>query len=98
MQAIRARLHDLTAHGPRAGLRDIHEVIRLLNPVLRGWGCFFFTDHASSKFNAVDSFVRERPLRFRPSAKKKPAHEASFKRSPGGNPALIISAQPARLL
>ena len=37
MNAIRTRIHDLTGHRRWAGLSDIREVIRKLNPVLRGW-------------------------------------------------------------
>jgi group II intron reverse transcriptase/maturase len=63
MQAIRRRIHDLTDSRRWAGLKDIREVIRKLNPVLRGWGGYFRTGNASGKFNAIDSYVRERLLR-----------------------------------
>ena len=63
MQAIRSRIHDLTQPRDWAGMRDIREVIRTLNPVLRGWGGYFRTGNASGKFNAVDSYVHERLLR-----------------------------------
>ncbi len=63
MNAIRARIHDLTGRRRWAGLTDIREVIRELNPVLRGWGGYFRTGNASGKFNQVDSYVRERLLR-----------------------------------
>ena len=41
-------------------LSDIREVIRELNPVLRGWGGYFRTGNASGKFNEVDSYVHQR--------------------------------------
>jgi RNA-directed DNA polymerase len=63
MQAIRSRIHELTTRRHSAGLKDIREVIRQLNPVLRGWGGYFRTGNASDKFNQVDSYVRERLLR-----------------------------------
>jgi RNA-directed DNA polymerase len=63
MQAIRTRIHDLTKRRRWAGMKDIREVIRVLNPVLRGWGGYFRTGNASAKFNAVDSYVRQRLLR-----------------------------------
>lgn len=63
MQAIRTRIHDLTESRRWAGMKDIREVIRQLNPVLRGWGGYFRTGNASGKFNAIDSYVRERLLR-----------------------------------
>jgi len=63
MQAIRSRIRDLTESRRWMGLKDIREVIRKLNPVLRGWGGYFRTGNASGKFNAIDSYVRERLLR-----------------------------------
>lgn len=63
MQAIRSRIHDLTVARLWAGLSDIRVVIGKLNPVLRGWGAYFCTGNASGKFNALDSYVRERLLR-----------------------------------
>lgn len=63
MQAIRTRIHDLTTSRRWVGLKDIREVIRQLNPVLRGWGGYFRTGNASGKFNQIDSYVRERLLR-----------------------------------
>jgi len=63
MQAIRRRVHDLTESRRWAGMKDIRAVIRKLNPVLRGWGGYFRTGNASGKFNAIDSYVRERLLR-----------------------------------
>jgi RNA-directed DNA polymerase len=41
-------------------MRDIREVIRELNPVLRGWGNYFRTGNASKHFNAIDAYVTER--------------------------------------
>ncbi len=44
-------------------MRDIRDVIRVLNPVLRGWGGYFRTGNASDKFKQIDRYVRERLLR-----------------------------------
>jgi group II intron reverse transcriptase/maturase len=63
MNAIRTRIHNLTGHCRWAGLSDIREVIRELNPVLRGWGGYFRTGNASDKFNEVDAYVHQRLLR-----------------------------------
>lgn len=63
MNAIRSRIRDLTGRRRWAGMTDIREVIRVLNPVLRGWGGYFRTGNASGKFHHVDSYVRERLLR-----------------------------------
>ena len=57
MNAIRSRIRDLTGRRRWAGMRDIREVIRVLNPVLRGWGQYFRTGNASAKFLQIDRFV-----------------------------------------
>ena len=41
-------------------MKDIREVIRDLNPLLRGWGNYFRTGNASIKFQQVDGYVRFR--------------------------------------
>jgi RNA-directed DNA polymerase len=63
MKAVRRRIHDLTDRRRWAGMKDIRDVIRVLNPVLRGWGGYFRTGNASTQFNRVDSYVRERLLK-----------------------------------
>jgi len=63
MNAVRARVRDLTDRRRRAGMKDIREVIRDLNPVLRGWGNYFRTGNASLKFLQVDRYVRTRLVR-----------------------------------
>ena len=63
MQAIRSRIRDLTRRRRWAGMKDIRDVIRELNPVLRGWCGYFRTGNASGKFNAVDTYVWRRLLR-----------------------------------
>jgi len=63
MKAVRSRIHDLTTRRRWAGMKDIREVIRVLNPVLRGWFGYFRTGNASDKFNQIDSYVRLRLVR-----------------------------------
>ena len=63
MQAVRTKVRDLTKRRRWAGMTDIRDVIRVLNPVLRGWGGYFKTGNASTKFNQVDSYVRRRLVR-----------------------------------
>jgi group II intron reverse transcriptase/maturase len=63
MKAVRAKLHDLTRPRRWAWMKDIRDVIRVLNPVLRGWGGYFRTGNASGKFNQVDAYVHQRLLR-----------------------------------
>ncbi len=58
MQRIRQRVKELT---PRSRCHaDIREVIQDLNPVLRGWGNYFRTGNAASKFNQLDTYVWQR--------------------------------------
>ena len=63
MNRIRERLRELTDRRRRAGMKDIREVIRDLNPVLRGWGNYFRTGNASLKFQQVDRYVNHRLVR-----------------------------------
>jgi RNA-directed DNA polymerase len=57
MNRIRARIRELTDRRRWAGMKDIRDVIRVLNPVLRGWGNYFRTGNASMKFQQVDQYV-----------------------------------------
>ena len=63
MNRIRARIRELTDRRRRAGMKDVREVIRDLNPVLRGWGNYFRTGNASLKFQQIDSYVHGRLIR-----------------------------------
>ncbi|MFM7296274.1 MAG: group II intron reverse transcriptase/maturase, partial [Planctomycetota bacterium] len=63
MKRVRQRVKELT---PRSRCHaDIREVIRDLNPVLRGWGNYFRTGNASRRFVQIDGYVvaRLRSLR-----------------------------------
>ena len=65
MQRIRQRVKELT---PRSRCHaDIRDVIHDLNPVLRGWGNYFRTGNAATRFNQLDTYVwrRLRTLRVR---------------------------------
>jgi RNA-directed DNA polymerase len=63
MVRIRARVRELTDRRRWAGIRDIREVVKILNPVLRGWGNYFRTGNASWKFQQVDRYVNQRLVR-----------------------------------
>jgi len=63
MQRVRDRIRELTDRRRRAGMKDIREVIRDLNPVLRGWGNYFRTGNASKQFCHIDRYVEERLTR-----------------------------------
>ena len=45
------------------GLERVPDVVAQLNPVLRGWGNYFRTGNASTKFQQVDRYVRDRIVR-----------------------------------
>jgi group II intron reverse transcriptase/maturase len=58
MTRVRARVRALTA---RARCHeDIRGVIADVNPVLRGWGQYFRTGNAATKFICIDTYVEER--------------------------------------
>lgn len=58
MKRVRQRVKELTPRGRcHADLRD---VIADLNPVLRGWGNYFRTGNASTKFVQIDLYVFRR--------------------------------------
>jgi group II intron reverse transcriptase/maturase len=63
MKRVRTRVREITDRCARAGTKDIREVIRVLNPVLRGWGNYFCTGNASGKFQQIDAYVWRRLLR-----------------------------------
>jgi RNA-directed DNA polymerase len=55
MKRLREKVHARTGRN-RAGA-DIREVIAELNPLLRGWGNYFRTGNAATKFTQADSYV-----------------------------------------
>ena len=63
MDRIRARVRELTQRRRWAGMKDIRQVVEVLNPVLRGWGKYFRTGNASWKFQQVDRYVNQRLVR-----------------------------------
>jgi RNA-directed DNA polymerase len=63
MKRIRQRVKDLT---PRSRChQDLRDVIKALNPVLRGWGQYFRTGNAARCFNQIDGYVYRRLLALR---------------------------------
>jgi RNA-directed DNA polymerase len=58
MKRLRAKVRDRTGRN-RVGW-DVREVIAELNPVLRGWGNYFRTGNADTKFRQVDRYVVDR--------------------------------------
>jgi group II intron reverse transcriptase/maturase len=58
MARIRTRVRELTLRSRCH--EDVREIIADLNPVLRGWGQYFRTGNAATKFVQVDRYVKER--------------------------------------
>ena len=58
MNRIRERVRELTPRGRCH--QDLRDVIAALNPVLRGWGQYFRTGNAATKFVQTDRFVVRR--------------------------------------
>jgi group II intron reverse transcriptase/maturase len=58
MKRIRQRVRDKTSRGRCHA--DLREVIKDLNPILRGWGTYFGTGNAARSFNQIDSYVYQR--------------------------------------
>jgi len=63
MKKVRQRVKELTGRN-RNGVKDIRVLISDLNPILRGWGNYFRTGNAATKFIQVDDYVRSRLLGF----------------------------------
>jgi RNA-directed DNA polymerase len=63
MKRVRQRVKELTGRN-RTGVKDVRVLIRDLNPILRGWGNYFCTGNAASKFIALDRYVVERLRNF----------------------------------
>jgi group II intron reverse transcriptase/maturase len=83
MKRIRDRIRELTDRRRRAGMKDIRDVIRDLNPVLRGWGNYFGTGNASRQFNHLDTFIWERLtklLRQRGGQRRRPFRSGEWPR------------------
>jgi RNA-directed DNA polymerase len=58
MASVRAKVRDHTDR--RFASRDLHDVVKDLNPVLRGWGMYFRYGNSNRKFATVDSYVHWR--------------------------------------
>jgi hypothetical protein len=58
MSRVRARVRGLTARSWCH--EDIRRVIADVNPVVRGWGQYFRSGNAATKFIQIDRYVEER--------------------------------------
>jgi RNA-directed DNA polymerase len=59
MTAMKERMRQATNWRRWTRMRDIREVIAVLNPILRGWGNYFRTGNASRHFRLIDRYVTE---------------------------------------
>lgn len=59
MKRVRQRVKEMSGR-ERSGVKDVRSLIRVLNPVLRGWGNYFRTGNAALRFNQIDSYVWRR--------------------------------------
>jgi RNA-directed DNA polymerase len=59
MKRVRTRVHELT-EARRNTVRNVQELVEVLNPILRGWGNYFRTGNSEDKFNQVDHYVYRR--------------------------------------
>jgi len=66
INSIRGRVRELTDRRRWAGVKDIRQVVEVLNPTLRGWGNYHRTGNASLKFQQVDRYVNQRLVRLLP--------------------------------
>jgi group II intron reverse transcriptase/maturase len=55
VKRVKQRVKELAPNA--ACHRDLRETIAKINPVIRGWGGYFATGNASTKFNQVDGYV-----------------------------------------
>lgn len=65
LKAVREKIRWITDRRRCAGIKDLRDVIRSLNPLLRGWGNYFRTGNASRQFCSIDRYVSMRLLRLK---------------------------------
>lgn len=58
MRRVRQKIKALT--GSNRCHQDIRGIIRMINPILRGWGNYFHTGNAADKFTQIDRYVVRR--------------------------------------
>ena len=63
MKAVRTKVRELTSTKWNR-VKDVRVLIRMLNPILRGWANYFRTGNAAEKFNELDSYVWRRLTSF----------------------------------
>ena len=79
MQSIRRRIRERTDRRRWSGMRDIAEVIAVLNPLLRGWGEYFRTGNASKRFQELDWYVYLRLIRLLAKTRPRRGHKLRWR-------------------
>jgi hypothetical protein len=80
MKRVRQRVKELT---PKSRCHeDLRVIIAALNQVLRGWGNYFRTGNAATKFNQLDSYVYRRLRALRVKRKGRHLHAGEAERWP----------------
>jgi len=67
MKRVRQRVRDVTPR--RVCHQEIREVIKAINPVVRGWGNYFRSGNASIQFDQIDAYVRRRLCKLKVASK-----------------------------
>jgi group II intron reverse transcriptase/maturase len=75
MQSIRRRIRERTDRRRWSGMRDIENVIAVLNPLLCGWGEYFRTGNASKRFQELDWYVYQRLTRLLAKTRPRRGHK-----------------------
>jgi len=63
MRSVRQKVRELTDR-KWGWVKDVRVLIEKINPILRGWGAYFRTGNASTKFIELDGYVWWRLKRF----------------------------------
>jgi len=80
MKQVKQRVKELTPRGRCHA--DIRDVIRDINPVIRGWGNYFKTGNAAKRFNQLDSYVAKRLRSLRMKRKGRHLRPGEWKKWP----------------
>jgi group II intron reverse transcriptase/maturase len=83
MKRIHERIHELTSVRGNSA-RTLGEVIKQVNPVLRGWSGYFRSGNADREFWKVDRYARERLLQWqvRRGGQRRPGSHTRYDRWP----------------
>lgn len=72
LKRLRERVRQVV-HRSRNGVGQVRELVRELNPILRGWANYFRSGNAARQFAQVEKYVWERLARFECKRRKRVA-------------------------